>query len=79
MFHNFTVKIAPLKNDMNIRGNTIKWEFIIKNTANPITHDHHLIKGSRDRTLDKLTSIEMYSRLILKVQNKPLIFTSKIF
>ena len=36
-----------------------------------IIHDHHLIKGSRVLTLDKLTSSEIYSILILKVQNKP--------
>ena len=36
-----------------------------------ITNDHHLIKGSRFMTLDKLTSAEIYSILTLKVQNKP--------
>ena len=35
-----------------------------------ITNDHHLIKGSRFMTLDKLTSAEIYSILTLKVQNK---------
>ena len=39
--------------------------------ANLITDDHHLIKGSRVITLDKLTSTEIYSILTLKVQNKP--------
>ena len=39
--------------------------------ANLITHDHHLIKGSRVMTLDKLTSTKIYSVLTLKVQNKP--------
>ena len=52
-----------------------KWKFIIKNdyenAANLITHDHHLIKGSRVITLDKLASTEIYSILIFKVQNKP--------
>ena len=52
-----------------------KWKFIItKNNdigGNLLTHDHHLIKGSRVITLDKLTSTEIYSILILKVQNKP--------
>ena len=52
-----------------------KWKFIIKENkeiaANLIAHDHHLIKGSRVITLDKLTSTEIYSILILKVQNKP--------
>ena len=36
-----------------------------------IVHDHHLIKGSRVKTLDKLTSTEIYSILISKVQSKP--------
>ena len=53
-----------------------KWKFVIKKTreigANLTTHDHHLIKGSRVIILDKLTSTEIYSILILKVQNKPL-------
>ena len=39
--------------------------------ANLITHGHHLIKGSRVITLDKLTSTEIDSILTLKVQNKP--------
>ena len=38
--------------------------------ANLITHDHHLIKGSKIMTLYELTSTELYSILILKVQNK---------
>ena len=36
-----------------------------------IIHDHHLIKGSRVITLDKLTSTDIYSILISKVENKP--------
>ena len=52
-----------------------KWKFIIKKNdevaANLTTHDHHLIKGSRVITLDKLTSTEIYSILTVKVQNKP--------
>ena len=52
-----------------------KWKFIIKKNnevaANLTTHDHHLIKGSRVITLDKLTSTEIYSILTLKVKNKP--------
>ena len=32
--------------------------------ANFISHNHHLIKGSRVITLDKLTSTEIYSTLI---------------
>ena len=51
-----------------------KWELIIKKdneiAANLITYDHHLIKGSRVTTLDQLTSTEIYSILISKVQNK---------
>ena len=39
--------------------------------ANLITHDHYLIKGSRVITLIKLISTEIYSILILKVQNRP--------
>ena len=39
--------------------------------ANLITHDHHLIKGSRLITLDKITSTEICSILTLKIQNKP--------
>ena len=52
-----------------------RWKFVIKenyeNATNLIIHDHHLIKGSRVLTLDKLKSSETYSILILKVQNKP--------
>ena len=52
-----------------------RWRFIIKenyeNDTNLIIHDHHLIKGSRVITLDKLTLTKMYSILISKVQNKP--------
>ena len=49
-----------------------KWKFIIKNNvaANLITHGHHLNKGSRFITSDELRPIEIYSTLILKVQNK---------
>ena len=36
-----------------------------------IIHDHHLVKGSRVITLDKLTSTEIYSILISRAQNKP--------
>ena len=46
-----------------------KWKFIIKKNnevaANLITHDHNLIKDSRVKTLDKLTSTEIYSILTL--------------
>ena len=42
-----------------------------KNANNIIIYDHHLVKGSRVITLDKLTSIEIYSILISKAQNKP--------
>ena len=52
-----------------------KWKFIIKenfeNAANLVIHDHHLVKGSRVITLDKLTSTEIYFILISKAQNKP--------
>ena len=42
-----------------------------KNAANFITHDHPLIKGCRVITINKLTSTEIYSILILRVQGKP--------
>ena len=42
-----------------------------ENTTDLIIDDHHLIKGSSVLTLDKLTSIEIYSILISKAQNKP--------
>ena len=52
-----------------------RWKFVIKenyeNATNLIIHEHHLIKGSRFITLDKLASSKVYSILILKVQNKP--------
>ena len=38
-----------------------------ENAINLILHDHHLTKGSRVVTLDKLTSTEIYSILISKV------------
>ena len=52
-----------------------RWKIIIKenyaNTINLVIHDHHLVKGSRVISLDKLTSIEIYSILISRAQNKP--------
>ena len=52
-----------------------RWKIIIKenyeNATNLIIHDHHLVKGSRVITFDKLTSAEIYSILILGAQNKP--------
>ena len=59
-----------------------RWKYIIKenyeNATNMILHDHHLIKGSRVITLDKLTSQKIYYVLISKVQrNHAMIFTSK--
>ena len=41
-----------------------------------IIHDHHLIKGSRVKALDKLTSTKIYSVLISKVQHMS---SSKIY
>ena len=42
-----------------------RWKIIVKeyyeNAINLIIHDHHLVKGSRVITLDKLTSNEIYS------------------
>ena len=49
---------------------------ITENATNPIIHGHHLIRGSRIITLEKLRSTERYSILILKVQNK---FLSNIY
>ena len=52
-----------------------RWKFIIKenyeNATNLIIHDHRLIKGSRVITLNILTSTEIYSIFVSKVQNKP--------
>ena len=52
------------------------WKFIIKetheSTTNLIIHDHHVIKGSRILTLDKLSSTEIYAILISKfLSSKP--------
>ena len=59
-----------------------KWKFIIKKTVKLqiiLSSCHHLFKGSKVITLEKLTSIEIYSILIIKVQNKPLfVFILKI-
>ena len=54
----------------SIRG---RCKFIIRENyaTNMIIHNHHLIKGSRVITLDKLTSTKIYSILISKVQSKP--------
>ena len=41
-----------------------------KNASSFIFHDHHFIKSLTIITLDKLTSTEIYSILISKVQNK---------
>ena len=52
-----------------------RWKIIIKgnyeNATNLIIHDHHLVKGSRVITIDKLTLTEIYSILISRAQNKP--------
>ena len=52
-----------------------RWKFLIKktheSTTNLIIHDHHVIKGSRILTLDKLASTEIYSILFSKLQSKP--------
>ena len=58
-----------------------RWKFIVKehyeNATNLIIHDHHLVKGSKVITVDKLTSTEIYFILISKAQNKP--FTNIFF
>ena len=41
------------------------------NVSDLLIHDHHLIKGMRILTLEKLTSKELYSILITKFTNKP--------
>ena len=40
-------------------------------TFHGCNHNHHVIKGSRGLNLDKLTSTEIFSILVSKVQNKP--------
>ena len=51
------------------------WKIIIKenyeNATNLIIHDHHLVKGLRVITLDKLTLTKIYFILISRAQNKP--------
>ena len=51
-----------------------KWKTIIKqnpgNVSDLLIHDHHLIKGTRISTLEKLPSKELYSILITKFTNK---------
>ena len=51
------------------------WQHIIKkpykDAPNLIIHYNHVSKDTRVFTLDKLTSTEIYSILISKVQNKP--------
>ena len=46
-----------------------------------LIHDHHLIKGARFLTLEKLSSKELYSILITKFTNKPSsnVYFEKIF
>ena len=39
-----------------------------ENATNLIIHDHHLVKGSRIITLDKLTSTGIYSILISRAR-----------
>ena len=41
-----------------------------ENATTLVIPDHHLVKGSKATTSDKLTSIEIYSVLTSKVQNK---------
>ena len=52
-----------------------KWKTIVKqnpgNVSDLLIHDHHLIKGARILTLEKLSSKELYSILITKFTNKP--------
>ena len=50
------------------------WKLIIKENyekaINLIIHDHRLIKNSKVITSDKLTSIDIFSVLTSKIQNK---------
>ena len=62
-----------------------KWKFLIsvatinrlttnenfENATNLIFHDHHLVKYSKFKTLDKLPSTEIHSTLISRTQCKP--------
>ena len=52
-----------------------RWEILMKknyeNANNLIIHDYRLVKGSIGITLDKLTSIKIYSILVSRAQNKP--------
>ena len=55
------------------------WKFRIKetheSTTNLIIHDHHVIKGSRILTLDKLSCTEIYAILISIFQNTNILLT----
>ena len=52
-----------------------KWKTIIKqnpgNANELLIQDHHLIKEAQILTLEKLSSKELYSILIIKSTNKP--------
>ena len=54
-----------------IRMMAVKIKETHDSTTNLIIHDHHVIKGSRILTLDKLPSTEINAILISKFQNKP--------
>ena len=57
-----------------------KWKTIIKKNPGKVRdlliQDHHLIKGARILTFEKLSSKELYSTLITKFTNKP---SSKVY
>ena len=61
------------------------WKTIIKqnpgNVSDLLIHDHHLFKGARILTFEKLSSKELYSILITKFTNKPStnVYFEKIF
>ena len=91
-FYNFLLKMAPLRNSMSLRENTIymkivtfngcnsqtlfqkKQKFSVqknyKNSANFNINDHNLINCSRVITLNKLTSTEIHSIFVSKIENK---------
>ena len=58
-----------------IRMMAVKIKETHDSTTNLIIHDHHVIKGSRILTLDKLSCTEIYAILISKFQNTNILLT----
>ena len=72
------LKIAWVQERLESWWEFLFWMYLIiiitrnyESTSNLTTHEHHLIKGSRVITVGNLGSINIYSMLILNVQNKP--------